>query len=258
MAELKLLLFSLTLPLLLLLVAFFSRGKRVFATLCFIVGFLWLYLPSTYLVAYALLNYCQQGTSPLDISELSENTSPEAIVILSGGYNRNIIEYPANRTIGESTLVRLRYGATVAKSLELPVLTVGGIFDRLQGVSLAEQMAEVLSQEFNVPAKWRESGSSTTAENAKLSAKILAAENIDSIILVTSAIHMRRAVMAFDRYGIIVTPAPTDFQYDHTKNIVFRLIPRAHAFDLSKQAIHEILGYWVYNRYILPKNKISP
>ncbi len=252
MAELKLLLFSFIWPLLLLLVAFFFRRRRVLSGLCFMLGFLWLYLPSTPLVAYGLANYWQENIKPFHSAHLSSTSPPEAIVILSGVNNRPV-EYPANRTLSVSTLVRLRYGAELARQQDLPVLTAGGQLRHARGLALADQMAEVLIQEFNIPVIWRESRSRTTAQNAQYSAELLGADGIKSIILVTSAVHMPRAIMSFERYGFSVTPAPTMFEQGYIRNVLFKLIPRADSFVLSKRIAHEILGCWVYKHFTLPK-----
>ena len=255
MAELKLLVFSFTIPLLLLLLACIFRRRRILASICFATGFLWIYLPSTPLVAYKLAESWQ--TVPAFSEQQAQASAPQAVVILSGDFNTHIIEYPAEYTLGRATLIRLRYGARMAKHLQLPVMTNGSILDAEQPISLADAMAKVLQDEYGVPTRWREDKSHTTAQNAKYSAELLSKENIQSIVLVTDAIHMPRAVLAFERYGFLVTPAPTMFDINRTKNLLFRLIPRAWTFTLTKRVLHEALGYWVYKHFTLPKAKLS-
>ena len=52
-------------------------------------------------------------------------------------------------------------------------------------------MARTLESELSLPVRWQE-GSSRTWENAVESARILKAEGIDRVVLVTQAFHMQR------------------------------------------------------------------
>ncbi len=52
----------------------------------------------------------------------------------------------------------------------------------------------------------------TTGENARLTAALLRPQGVDTVILVTSALHMRRARAEFELAGLKVIPAPTDFE----------------------------------------------
>ena len=56
-----------------------------------------------------------------------------------------------------------------------------------------------------------ETGSINTRENALDSYGLLAPRGIRRIILVTSALHMPRAAVAFRKAGFDVIPAPADF-----------------------------------------------
>jgi len=72
------------------------------------------------------------------------------------------------------------------------------------------------------------------------------------IILVTSAFHMRRAQMLFERQGFEVEPFPVDFQTSDRPTInVLSFIPSAHALAKSETAMREgvgILYYWIIKR----------
>ena len=90
----------------------------------------------------------------------------------------------------------------------------------------------------------------TTYDNARLTARLAKPKKDEVWLLVTSAWHMPRSVLCFERQGMDVVPAPTDYlTADHTH---FRPY-----FDLSKQlgllrtALHEyygLLGYWLTGR----------
>jgi len=72
------------------------------------------------------------------------------------------------------------------------------------------------------------------------------------IILVTSAFHMRRAKMLFERQGFEVEPFPVDFQVsDRSTTTVLSFFPSAQALAKSETAMREgvgILYYWIIKR----------
>ncbi len=179
----------------------------------------------------------------------SSKLSPQAIVILGGGLNLYAPEYPLQLSVTRHTLARLRYGAYLYRKTALPILLSGGrVFD-FQTEAEATVMAELLSEEFNVPVRWREEQSRNTAENAKYSYQLLSASNIKRILLVTDALHMARAVEQFRRTSLEVIPAPTNF-IGLSQNRILNYIPVAYALELSTRTIHEILGrLWYRLRY---------
>ena len=65
----------------------------------------------------------------------------------------------------------------------------------------------------NVPedALWYETKSLNTYENALHTRQILDKNGISHIVLVTSAVHMPRALALFEKQGFSVIPAPTDY-----------------------------------------------
>ncbi|TKB08561.1 YdcF family protein [Desulforhopalus sp. IMCC35007] len=168
----------------------------------------------------------------------------DAIVILSGTQNEATPEF-GEPVSGEQALSRIRYGAFLQRRTGLPVLLSGGSVQSNEHRSLAETMAFDLFEGFGIQAKWLEAKSRTTAENADFSYEILEAENKTSILLVTSSLHMMRAKWSFERAGFFVQPAPTDF-IDKKTLSTSSFIPNAHSLQLSSEAIHEWLGYWVY------------
>jgi len=67
------------------------------------------------------------------------------------------------------------------------------------------------------------------------------------IILVTSAFHMRRARMLFERQGFEVEPFPVDFQNSDRPNItILSFVPSAQALAKSETAMREGVGMLYY------------
>lgn len=174
---------------------------------------------------------------------------PGAIVILSAGRRVYAPEFGAE-TLDELSLERVRYGALLARVTRLPILVSGG----LGGAGkppLAQLMADALRSDYGIQARWLESRSVNTAENAILSSEILRSSGIRRVILVTHAWHMKRASTAFLANGISVLPGPTAFYGPAgDEDTLLRFVPRVASLRMSAFALHEIIGsQWYHLRY---------
>jgi uncharacterized SAM-binding protein YcdF (DUF218 family) len=111
---------------------------------------------------------------------------------------------------------------------------------------LAELMRRTLEGELGVAVAGVEDRSLTTEENASRSLDMLRPTGIGHVLLVTHAWHMPRAVAAFEREGLTVTPAPTGFIHrapEEPRRGDYRdWLPSAGAFSVSYFALHEHLG----------------
>ena len=178
-----------------------------------------------------------QTDPPLRSGRLPEG--PGAIVILGAdvqGYSPEL----GRPDVGPMTLTRLRYGANLARETGLPVAVSGGV--TVHGVPpLGELMARVLREEQGMEARFVEKRSKTTWENARGTARLLAKEGIDEIILVSHAWHLPRARSAFKREGLTVIPGPTG-ALGWPDGLLRGLLPSASALRSSCFAVHEWAG----------------
>jgi len=168
----------------------------------------------------------------------------QAIVILGGGRNRGGPEWGGETVKASTTLPRLRYGARLARETGLPVYVSGG---RPDGGEHAEGtlMKDVLEQEFDVPVRWAEIESLTTADNARYTARDLKAAGITRVALVTDAMHMPRSRRALERAGLQVIACPTNYAGQGS----FRpsqFVPGIAALHLSNNALREWLSRGIY------------
>ncbi len=78
--------------------------------------------------------------------------------------------------------------------------------------------------------------------------KLKEAEGWQSVLLVTSALHMRRAEAVFRKQGVEVTPVACDFQvYGVSGASGFPSpFPSQHRLELLSLYLHEQIGWWVY------------
>ena len=229
------------LPPLSLLLAFalgillFHRRRRFAKPLLLIVfGLLW--IASTPYFAEGALHLLEARTAALD----SQRQQADAVVILGGGTYFHAPEYAGQDTVGEQTLMRLRYGAKLQRETGKPILVTGG---KPLGNHLpeAQQMRAVLEQDFRVPVRWTEEASDNTFENAHHSFRMLQAQGVRRIYLVTHAWHMPRAADVFRRAGFEVVEAPTAFTTRYQTDVL-ALLPRAEALRDSKIFMHEVIG----------------
>ena len=187
----------------------------------------------------------KQSTKQND-ETISLNSWPEqAIVILGGGRRGGAIEYPQyqNQDIGVGAMERVRYGVALAQATELPILLTGGAPDATSSneLSEAELMQIILKNEFQIQARWVESQSNSTQENAALSAKLLKQEGITHIYLVTHFWHMPRAQAVFEKYGLKVTPAPMGF-YQRNEFHPLDFYPSSAGIERTRFIWSEALG----------------
>jgi uncharacterized SAM-binding protein YcdF (DUF218 family) len=182
---------------------------------------------------------------PLESLEpaLQAGPSPaQAIVVLTAGRVRNSPEYGRLPIPDFTALERISYAARLYRSHQLPLLVTGGLITDNSGEEpLAFGMKRVFEEQFQIPVRWTESAARNTSQNAQFSAAMLRQAGIDHVILVTDAVHMRRARRAFERHGIAVTPGPTFYQETGRFDLL-RLLPSIEGLRRSHAALYEWLG----------------
>ncbi len=230
------------LPIFLLLLALvFTRPKtRMF--------FLILGLGSLYLASIPAFSQWLRTRVEVYPPVSLEHTAAEAIVVLGADRRRDAPEYGGD-TLGGLALERLRYAALLHKKSGLPLLVSGGLTGEEGRASEAELMRTIL-QEFGVATKWMDDKSLNTYENAQFSSRILKGAGIGEILLVTHALHMPRAVEAFEKSGMKVIPAPTGMMSPNREFDFRDWMPTASALQMNFYAMHELLGRaWYHLHY---------
>ena len=170
----------------------------------------------------------------------------QAIVVLSAGRIRHSPEYGNHAVPDFVAQERMTYAATLARRTGLPLLVTGGLLsDHPDEEPLALGMKRLFESAYQLPVRWTENASANTAENASMSAAILKRDGVARIILVTDAMHMRRARLAFQREGLSVTPGPT-FYLASREFDPFDLLPTAENLRRSWYALYEWLGLLRY------------
>jgi uncharacterized SAM-binding protein YcdF (DUF218 family) len=103
-----------------------------------------------------------------------------------------------------------------------------------------------------MPPRWVESLARDTFDNARNSVAMLRADHVNSILLVTSSTHMRRAMGEFTATGIAVAAAPVHVQ-PRRDDTLFPYLPSAEGMQRSNRAIYELLGEPVREAFVALK-----
>ena len=186
--------------------------------------------------------------APLTVAQLKAQRV-QAIVVLGGGLFPEAPEYGEAQP-GPATAARLRYGIWLSKQSGLPIAFTGGlgwsIKDTLPNGHTTEAAvaARVALQDYGVSLRWLETQSRDTAENARLTAPLLQRDGVQRIALVTDAWHLPRAIVAFERTGLIITPAPMGYLLA-TQSGALLWLPSVGGLSTSTRVLQELLGLLV-------------
>ncbi len=136
----------------------------------------------------------------------------DVIVLLGGGVYGEARDLTGVGFPSEEMLPRVVTAARLQRRLDVPVVVSGGkAFDH--SAVEAPVVGRVLADLGVPPGKIvLEGRSRNTSENARYAKGILDAMGLRRPLLVTSAYHMRRSVMAFWKAGVVVTPVPSGFR----------------------------------------------
>ena len=148
------------------------------------------------------------------------------------------------------TADRVLHTARLYRAGKAPVVLVSGGAISWLGSDIPEAASvRTLLEEWGVPGAsiLVETTSRTTYENAVSTRQVLAAHGLHRILLVTSALHMPRALATFQSAGIDAVPAATDFTVTYKQHrTALDFLPDAEALSRTTNAIKEYVGYAYY------------
>ena len=178
----------------------------------------------------------------------------DAIVVLGGATRPPVAPRPWVEVLEAGD--RILYGARLYNQGRAPKLVLSGgriTWRGGSGSSEAEDM-EAIALAMDVPAEdiLLEKTSLNTRQNAVNVKEVLEAENIGSVLLVSSALHMPRAAAIFRKLDIDIIPAPTDFLVPTQapeftmQGRILSLLPDATALHHVTMALKEYVGFVIY------------
>jgi len=219
------------------------RRRTAWAKTFGVVAFAWLYFWST---PWASVSLCAglEGRTPMRAA--TQFPQADAIVVLGGAVAPAAPGFPAP-DLGRAA-DRVWFAAQLYKAGKAPIVLLSGGGDpRREKTPEATAMTAFLT-DLGVPrtAIWQEPRSRSTHENARQVARWAASLPArPRLLLVTSAMHMPRALLEFRAAGLAVVPAATDYEARSTPPGVLAWLPDAEATFRSTLAFKELVGWAV-------------
>lgn len=217
---------------------FFRRKKRKAARIHIILGILlWFFTIAP--VSDSLLRSLESGI------KIPENPRGDVIILLGGGVYEGASDLTGIGAPSEEMLSRVITAIRLHKKLDIPIIvSSGSVF------SGKEPEAPIVKRfliDLGVPENMviLEDKSRDTIENARYSREICTKFNFKEPVLVTSAFHIKRAVMSFEKAGLRVVPLPTGFKTWAGKKYIWEdYLP--HGLENLAIAMREYLGLFFY------------
>ena len=216
------------------------RNHRSAAVLSILLGIAILWVSSTNVFSGFVMHSLEKNYPPVAVDQLP---IVDAIVVL-GGYTDSV-DGDVVIELGDA-VDRLFHGMRLYRAGKAPRVMLAGGAARGH-VPEAQVMAGLLS-EFGISrdVMLLEDKSRNTRQNGLNAVVIMQKEGISKILLVTSAYHMRRAQAVFEKLGIEVVAAATDYQVLEPDPSILDWLPNAEALMMTTLGIKEYLGWWVY------------
>lgn len=222
--------------------------RKIFWIRAFVMGtFLLLFVSSMPIVASRLVGLIEEQAPPFDLTTAKRF---DVIVVLGGGVAGKGTLRPVNE-LSPSSIQRTLCGAALyAKGFAPRILFAGGdasVFG--EGPQEGVEMQR-LALQLGIPenAILVETSSRTTYENAVATKRILGSS---SILVVTSAYHVPRAIGLFRKQGMDATSFPCSYLVkdrveDGLDIDLLDLLPEVNALRQSTLAINELVGIFFY------------
>jgi uncharacterized SAM-binding protein YcdF (DUF218 family) len=185
------------------------------------------------------------------VRTVEEAEGADAVIVLGGGSATFRAGGNEINELSDATALRVLEGARLYALLEEPTVVVSGGADALvdaltpESVPMQQELLDLGVAPDHIKL---ESISGSTREQAKQLSKLIEANGIGEFILVTSPIHMRRALATMHAEGLDPIPSPSS---QHSEgHIVERgsVLPHPAALTASRAAIREglaVLFYWL-------------
>ncbi|MEI6386975.1 MAG: YdcF family protein [Spirochaetota bacterium] len=164
-----------------------------------------------------------------------------AVVVLGGGYSPTSPDEGGKASLSPESMKRAIMGARLGNAASLPLLFTGGRSADPDETESEADAAKAFWLSLGIAAERiiLETKSRDIADNAHFVAEKIGQR---TIVLVTSAWHMPRSVLAFERAGMKVIAAPTAYRAGPLNRDIRDFLPGASALETSSLALHEYIG----------------
>lgn len=224
-----------------------ALGRRRSGAVLGLSAALLLYLCSIIPVANLLIVPLEDHYPPYRPTEAAD---ARFVVVLGGGVIPVSPAAGGRPTLSPDSLKRIVYGEEIAAAARLPLIVSGGTSPLSPAAEPEAAVARRTLMALGVPRAriLEEDRSRNTWENA---AQVERDYHPGKVILVTSAFHMPRSVLAFNRNHIRAVPAPTDYLSDRAGYNLYSFLPHVDSLRITAIALKEYLGYLYYRIFLV-------
>ena len=188
--------------------------------------------------------------SPLEnqymVPAMDELRTSDAYVVLGGGVNNKSADIFGQGTLSGDSTARLVAAYRLYRMARKPIIISGG------PVYPSEVPESEIGKRFLVKLGVRndhimtESRSRDTQENAIYTKELCVGRGIRKIVLVTSAYHLKRAMLLFTPFFSDVIPCPSGLRTSRDETRIRDFFPDADSFRGTSIALRERLGILFY------------
>ena len=222
---------------------FLQKGKRKIAKIFLVVSAFWFILISTPPLPNFLIETLEKKypvLKEIPDSVLSETTD---ILILAAGHADDE-SLPPNSQLSSSALARLTEGVRLYKQNPHSRLILSGPGGR-EGLTQADALYKTaIIMGIDSSSIILMNKAKNTSGEADEYKELCSGRN--NLILVTSAVHMPRAMMIFRKAAFDPIPAPANYIIKHgSKKNPWGWMPSAGSISKMEMAVHELIGLMV-------------
>jgi len=177
--------------------------------------------------------------------KIPANLQGDVIILLGGGANDNAPDFSGKGAPSDEMMSRIVTAVRIQKKLDVPIIVSGGSV--FEGVKSEAPIDGRFLKDLGVPQDKiiLEDKSRDTIENAKFTRDICEKHKFANPILVTSAYHMRRSMLSFQKVDMKATPFPEGFKTLTGRRYKwFDYLPGD--FNSARAAFHEYAGLLFY------------
>lgn len=222
-----------------------GRGRAAWWCAAVVTALLW--LSATPFVALSLVDAIEARPVASVSNLVSRAERDHAAVVVLGSSLRPPVEgVPPRERLDAAGLARALGAARVWRETHARWVIASGIAPGPSPGAVGEAMTDLLASQ-GVPRSsvLRETASRTTRENARYSVALGRSLGVTRWVVVTSALHLPRALKEFRDAGVEPVGAPVDAQggsFFAPGDAWSYLLPTSWAVGATERCVHELLG----------------
>ncbi len=206
-----------------------------------VIGYLLFAILGLSPLAYALILPLEERFPHWDATR----GAPYGIIVLGGAIDAELSAARGHVALADAA-ERLTTIAELARRYPTATIVFSGGSERPHPSE--GELAARLVESFGIPPErlLTENRSLNTAENARFSKILIDPKPTQRWLLVTSAVHMPRAIGAFRKAGFQVEAYPVDWQTRGNKDLLSVFKSPLRGLSLCDAAMHEWIGLTIY------------